>query len=215
MTNRRLVVLISGWTKPDFAWYPMDSKFKEMGYDVIRAVYPYRGLTPVQYSARAVGKIAEAVRSEYDHCTVIGHSMGGLVGRYLLQRSEYADLFDAYVSIGTPHRGTLLANLGSWFSKSAAQMAAGSDFLKRLNDTEWPDRVPALAIQGGLEQIVLPHRNAKIDFGENVEIPWADHVSLILDPRTFWEIWSWMTFTVFGEPGPLEDSGISTRVRIT
>lgn len=210
---KRLAFLISGWTKPDWAWYPMQNRFKEMGYDVVRATYPYRGFAPVQYSARSVGRIIEAIRPEYDHCTVIGHSMGGLVGRYLCQRSEQASSIDAYVSIGTPHEGTILANLAPW-SKSAQQMKRGSDFLKRLDATEWPTRIPALGVQGGLEEIVLPHSSARIPFGDNVNIPFADHLSLIVDPRTFWEIWAWLTFQVFGEPGPLYDEGRSTRVRI-
>ena len=69
-----------------------------------------------------------------------------------------------------------------------------------------------MAIHGGWEEIVFPQRNAKIDFGENVAIPYVTHVSIILDPRTFWEIWSWLTYDVFGEPGPLERQGISTKI---
>lgn len=214
MSQHRLIVLVSGWTKTDAAWYLLQKRFKEMGYDVIRASYPYRGFAPIQYSARSVARIVEAVAPHYDHVTIVGHSMGGLVGRYVVQRLPQSQHIDAYVSIATPHRGSRLARLGSWFSKSAAQMDCDSQFLKRLNAQPWPADVPALAISGGWEDVVWPRSSCAFEDGECVTIPFANHISLLFDPRTFWEIWSWLTFTVFGEPGPLEDEGMITKVKL-
>lgn len=41
---------------------------------------------------------------------LIGHSMGGLIGRMLLSKRELKGCFDSLVTISTPHFGTTLAN---------------------------------------------------------------------------------------------------------
>lgn len=214
MPERRLVLLASGWTGTKSSWYFFAKRFKEQGYDVVQAVYPYRGYTPIQYSARAIGELVEGVRSEYDHITFIGHSMGGLIGRYLLQRTEYAGNIDAYCSLGTPHQGSYFANLmppiGA-FGKSARQMKVGSQFLERLNSSRWPDGVPALAVSAGLDGIVW---DASWDKAENITIPWTNHIAMVFDQRTFWEVWSWLTFDVLGEPGPMYHEGVQTKVTL-
>lgn len=173
----------------------MARRFKEKGFDCIQAVYPYRGYLPIQYSSRVIGKALESVRSEYDHCTFIGHSMGGLVGRHLIQRTEFSEHVDSYVSLGTPHRGVYAANLGPRIG-SLSQMASGSDFLKRLNNSEWPDRIPALSISAGLEDIVYPRSSTQFKYATNITIPWVNHISLILDPRSFYEIYTWLNATI-------------------
>jgi len=184
---------------------------KENGYDVLRLRYPHRGFAPIQYSAKATKDLVEAIRPEYSHITFVGHSMGGLIGRYLIQRTDVGGLVDAYVSIGTPHKGTYMAFLAPW-SKSAHQMRPGSEFLKRLDASPWPN-IPALTIKGALEEVVIPRSNASFDYAaDEVVIPNANHASLLFNKQTFWEMWAWLTFDVFGEPGPLERDGAAAVV---
>lgn len=212
MRDKRLIAFVSGWTKPDIMWTPMAKMWRDQGYDSIVAGYPSRGFRRIQESAKSVSEILRGVRGEYSHVTVIGHSMGGLVGRYIATQDSTADLVDAYVSIGTPHRGTVAAYLAPW-SESATQMRPGSQFLGRLEDRGWDSRIPALSLQAAWEEIVLPRNSAVINFGENIVIPASTHGSIILNPQAFWEIWGWLTFDVFGEPGPLYREGFSSRVR--
>lgn len=212
-TNKRLILLTSGWSKPDWAWLPFMRLCKENGYDVLRLRYPYRGFAPIQYSAKATKDLVEAVRPEYSHITFVGHSMGGLIGRYLIQRTDVGRHIDAYVSIGTPHHGTYMAYLAPW-SRSACQMRPRSPFLQRLDDCAWPD-VPALTIKGALEEVVIPQSNASFDHAsDEVVIPRATHASLLFNDQTFWEMWAWLTFEVFGEPGPLHRDGQAGTVEV-
>lgn len=210
---RNLILLASGWTGSTAGWYFMARRFKEEGFDCFQAVYPYRGYTPIQYSSRAIGKLIQGIRPEYDHCTFVGHSMGGLVGRHLIQRTEYGKYIDAYVSLGTPHQGTLSANLTPKIgplAASARQMAIGSDFLKRLNSSEWPG-IPALAISAGMEDVVFPRENTQFKNALNLTIPWTNHISLILDRRPFYEIRDWLS-TIMDIDTPTQ--GMQSRIKI-
>lgn len=60
---------------------------------------------------------------------LVGHSMGGLVARAYLRR--YGELRVArLITLGTPHRGSLLAHLG--IGRNARQMEPGSVWLREL-----------------------------------------------------------------------------------
>lgn len=197
---RRLVVLASGWAKQDFLWIPFSNRMKAAGYDTVCAHFPNNGFGAIEDSAERIGCVIEEMRPFYEHLTFVGHSMGGLLGRFLIQNMGTTSI-DSYVSMGTPHLGTWLAWLGHW-SASARQMRTDSSFLEALIDTPWPSHIPALALQAQFEEIVLPKANAKIDFGRNQIIPWTTHVSLPLAWRSYVEVLGWLTYSVFGESGP-------------
>lgn len=66
-----------------------------------------------------------------ERCDLVGFSMGGLVGRYYLQRLGGLERVRRFVTLATPHRGSLLA----WLFRTPGirQMRPGSDFLEDLN----------------------------------------------------------------------------------
>lgn len=201
---KQLIFCISGWGKPDFLWAPFQKRFQNEGWDVIRASYPHRGMFSIEESSIAVQKALRVLRSEYDHITLVGHSMGGLIGRHAIVSADFP-LVDAYISLGTPHSGTRLAKWIPWPS-SAHQMAVGSDFLLKLHSYTWP-LVPALALQAQFEELVLPHSSATIPFGQNILIPHTMHASLLLSERAFWECYAWLQYEVLDEAPTYKNPG--------
>jgi pimeloyl-ACP methyl ester carboxylesterase len=208
--RNKLIVFISGWMKRDIVWKPMENKFKASGYDVITAYVPSNGFGDIQESACQVAVMLQEVRPFYDKIVVCGHSMGGLIGRVVVQHLGFTDI-DAFVSLGTPHNGTYAAYLAPW-SESAKQMQPGSVFIESLNGEPWPSDVPALTLQAQFEAIVLPQKNAMTEFGLNRVIPLATHATLPLVQNTFLQTWGWLTYSVFGEPGRENRTGISSRL---
>lgn len=199
--NPRLIVLAPGWTGQNWAYETLRNRFGENGFDAIFAEYKRYGFGPIQSTSFALADAIKTLRPYYEHITLIGHSMGGLIGRYMVQRLDFP--IDSCIFISTPHYGTRTAYLAPW-SQSAYQMRPNSDFLKKLNNYDWPD-VPVLNIQAGWEEIVVPSSSAKWR-GENLKIDRATHLSVIYNEKTFWESYSWLTFGVFGE-SPSPDKG--------
>lgn len=197
----------SGWTNIDLLWLPLRKKFRDQGFDTAFLKYPYRGYGNITDTARMVARYVGAVREYYDHICYLGHSMGGLVGRYLIQRLPEGNCIDSYISLASPHQGVFLANYAPSFSYAAKQMGTKSNFITKLNATPWPENIPALAISAGWEEIVWPARNTKLLYPniENVTIPYTTHITLPLDPRTFTETHSWLVFSV------LEDELLANR----
>ena len=103
-----------------------------------------------RYNARPIeqiaGMIAERVEElAYDHgcerIDVIGHSEGGITGRYYVQRLNGSRRVSRLVTLGTPHRGTRWAYVGYVFGQllpSLPQMAPGSSLLRDLGDESFP-----------------------------------------------------------------------------
>ncbi len=101
-------------------------------------------------AAASVPERARALRDfirELDaaQVNVIAHSMGGIDARYAISRLDLADRVASLVTIGTPHRGTPLAEVGNSAPARAMRAvletvgvaASGSEWLTPANMTSF------------------------------------------------------------------------------
>ena len=74
-----------------------------------------RGLGDIADTSQALNAFADSVRAQTGAARVdlIGHSQGGLVGRYYIKYLGGASEVDSMISLGAPHYGTSLANLAT------------------------------------------------------------------------------------------------------
>ncbi|MHB8876623.1 MAG: lipase family alpha/beta hydrolase [Myxococcaceae bacterium] len=69
---------------------------------------------PVASIARRAEELAKTVRSlDAKRVNIIAHSMGGLDARYAIARLGLGERVASLTTVGTPHRGTPLADLGT------------------------------------------------------------------------------------------------------
>jgi triacylglycerol lipase len=92
---------------------------------------------------------------------LVGFSMGGLVGRYYLQRLDGLARVRRFVTIATPHRGSLLAY--AFGNPGFRQMRPESEFLKDLDRDV--DRLAAAGftcLWTPLDLVVLPANSSVV-----------------------------------------------------
>lgn len=119
---------------------------EQRGVDVIVARLPPLGGTP----ARALALQAQIARIASPHIVIVAHSLGGLDARWALARGD-ATRVRALITIGTPHRGTPIADAfargpAGQLRRALARLGFGTDAvdwltterLARFND-EVPD----------------------------------------------------------------------------
>lgn len=81
-------------------------ELESKGFDVVTTRVPPVGALPVRAAA-----LAEAVAQlPHERVTIVGHSMGGLDARWAVSHG-LAERVSDVITIGTPHRGTPLADL--------------------------------------------------------------------------------------------------------
>jgi len=152
--------------------------------------------SPLADDVRAVATRLEnlvetlAVETGFERVHVIGHSMGGLVARYFVQRMGGDSRVHTLVTLGTPHQGTAPARLVP--HPVARQMRAGSDIIRELDAPAPGCRTRFVAVWSDLDQMIIPKSNARIDHADlnarNVFVSAVGHNSLPVDGRVVHEI---------------------------
>lgn len=116
---------------------------------------------------------------------VVGHSLGGLIARYYVQRMGGDARVQTLITLGTPHGGTARARLLP-FNSLARQLLPGSEILAELAEPAPGCRTRFVAVYSRHDPVVTPARCARIDHDDldvrNVPISGVGHVSLTCHP---------------------------------
>ena len=147
-----------------------------------------RFTSDVRLAARNLAEHVEALCSDsgYERIHVIGHSMGGLIARYYVQRLDGDERVHTLVTLGTPHGGSAVAR---WVPHALArQLRPGSDLLAEL-DAPAPDcRTRFVTVWSDQDQMILPARHGKLHHADltsrNVLVSGVGHMSLPIDGRS-------------------------------
>ena len=133
---------------------------------------------------RHVERLLELTGAEKVH--IVGHSLGGMIARYYVQRMGGAATVDTLVTLGSPHQGTLAAYLVP--TALARQLRPGSDVLEELSRPAPGCSTRFLVVWSRMDQMVLPQRNARLSHPdldvEEFEVRDVGHLSLPIDPRS-------------------------------
>lgn len=154
-----------------------------LNYSVLTAV-----TGDVRTAARELGheveRICEATGAEQVH--VVGHSLGGLIARYYVQRLGGDERIHTLVTLGTPHHGTQLARLLP--TPVVRQLRPGSDVLAELAEPSPGCRTRFVAVWSDLDQLIVPPQNARLDHPDllvtNHRLRDVGHLTLSADSRT-------------------------------
>lgn len=183
---------------------PLAARLRADGYRTYIFGLPGSGLGDIRATAASLDAFADGVRASTGASRVdlIGHSQGGLVGRYYVKSLGGASEVDSLISLGAPHYGTALANVAKLLGLgncigivSCQQMAAGSSFLAGLNaGDDTIGNVRYTNIASVFDGIVVPYNTAYLNNDGNntnvrIQSPcWArvvGHVGLPLDGTVY------------------------------
>ena len=188
----------------------------------------------IRLSAEHEAHILEYVLSqvEAEEVFLIGHSQGGLVIRYMLQKMglarKHPEISQA-ITLHTPNMGSYIASVGfahkaatsalgrvvpgfpTIRGESAMQMIPGSSFLRDLNSQPLPPNVGWTSIYSYIDPLVWPARFARMPYPEatNILLKKIGHVSPLYNIQVFELILKTMLLTPKGQR--TEDSTIIDR----
>jgi hypothetical protein len=116
----------------------------------------------------------------HDRVHVVGHSLGGLIARYYVQRLGGDRRVDSLVTLGTPHGGSVLAH--ALPTPLVRQLRPGSPVLRELAEPVDRCDTRITAVYSDLDQLVLPTSAGRCDHPDlqarNVLFRGVGHMSL-------------------------------------
>lgn len=157
--------------------------------------------------ARLVEKTCE--ETGYEKVHVVGHSLGGVVARYYVQRMGGDARVHTLVTLGSPHAGTVAAHLLP--SRLVRQLRPDSELMRELATPAPGCRTRFVAFWSDLDQLIVPKRSARIDHPDlavrNILLRGVGHMSLPIDGRVVHEIAR--TMAHLGEDGSTVTAGVT------
>jgi triacylglycerol lipase len=125
----------------------------------------------------------------HEKAVIVAHSMGGLVVRAYIRKYGAARIAKV-ITLGTPHRGTGLANFGTGLNsrqmewKGTAKQGKASQWLQDLEASENPEvRSLFVSIYSHHDNIVSPQTSSNLAGAENIELAGVGHVALAMTPK--------------------------------
>ncbi|MGY0018143.1 esterase/lipase family protein [Streptomyces sp. YJ-C3] len=133
--------------------------------------------------ARHVEELCE--RSGQERIDIVGHSLGGLIARYYVQRLGGDQRVRTLVSLGTPHGGTRVAPLAD-AHPIVRQMRPGSPVVEELKGPAPGCRTRFVSFWSDLDRLVVPLESACVDHPDllvqNVRVTGIGHLALPVHP---------------------------------
>ncbi|MDQ9170212.1 alpha/beta fold hydrolase [Oxalobacteraceae bacterium R-40] len=124
-----------------------------------------------------------------EKAVIVAHSMGGLVARAYIRKYGTARIAKV-ITLGTPHRGTGLANFGTGLNSQQMQwqgragQGKASQWLEELEASEdTAIRSLFVSIYSHHDNIISPQTSSHLAGAENIELAGIGHVSLAMNPE--------------------------------
>ena len=194
------VLVIQGFFQTRRVMETLENRLRADGYRVIS--FHLGGLLG-NFNTRGVPSLARLVdlkvrrlqeRYGLDKIHVIGHSMGGIIGRYLVQRAGGSDYVRTLVTLGSPHHGTPTAAIGAGMglllvSRALWQLFPMSPLIRDLNDSPVPEGVRLVSVYSQ-HDLVCPWRSSVLTLRDggsvrNVLVKGLGHMGLVEDPYVY------------------------------
>ena len=182
LAARTPVLLVHGLVDNRSVFAVMRRSLRRRGFSSVCS-WNYSPLLPdVAQGARDLGEHIERICQEtgHDRVHVVGHSLGGLIARYYVQRQGGDRRVESLVTLGSPHQGSRWALLLP--APLVRQLRPGSPLMQELDEPAPGCRTRITAVYSDLDQVVVPISSGRCDHPDlaarNVLVRGAGHMSM-------------------------------------
>ncbi len=167
-------------------WSAMSRFLVDDDFHVYVKNFPWFNLVDVRRSAAKVARKAEFVmeNSGAEELDVVGHSLGGIILRYYVERLGGHKVVKNLITLGTPHSGTLASAL-AWPFASMRQIVYGSPFLQDLNRSFRQNGTRYTSIYSAADEACIPFWSCRFPGADNRMLWACGHLGLLLHPRVY------------------------------
>ena len=179
------VLLVHGFAANKSNWMFLQRDLRAAGYGRVHALNynPFRDDIPTIAAAcvTRARQLMDATGTDRVH--LVGHSLGGIVARYAVQLGGLTEAASC-ITVASPHQGVALARFAS--RGTAAQLAPGSEVLRRLRASSRKLPTRFVAYYSNLDLLVPGHRamiGEPVLRARNILVKDEGHLSILLSRR--------------------------------
>ncbi|MFJ7083551.1 lipase family alpha/beta hydrolase [Streptomyces griseus] len=217
------VVLLHGFIDNRSVFLLLRRALLRNGHDHGHHRHRHRHLESLNYSpltrdiraaAGLLGRHVEEIcaRTGHHRVDIVGHSLGGLIARYYVQRLGGDRRVRTLVTLGTPHGGTAVAPWAG-VHPIVRQMRAGSSVIEELRAPAPGCRTRFVSFWSELDQVMVPVETACVDHPDldavNVRVTGIGHLALPVHPTVAAAIREALDAPVTGEDTAPADGAAS------
>ncbi|MGW0791670.1 esterase/lipase family protein [Streptomyces sp. NPDC002911] len=185
--DRPPVVLLHGFADNRSVFVLLRRSLARHGWDHLESLN-YSPLTcDIRTAAELLDRHVEEIcaRTRHREIDIVGHSLGGLIARYYVQRLGGDRRVRTLVTLGTPHGGTAAAPLAR-AHPIVRQMRSGSDLIEELRRPAPGCRTRFVSFWSELDRVMIPVETACVDHPDldavNVRVTGIGHLALPVHP---------------------------------
>jgi len=185
--DERPILLCHGYLHNRSAFLLMNHRIRRAGWNnVIAPNFRPASASIPRFAEQLSEKVRHAIsRTGCDRVSLIGHSMGGLVVRYYIEKLGGSSSVHTAITLGTPNLGTKMAVFGPL--DTARQFRPDSMVITDLRQPSSSyEGVNMVSIWSDFDNVVLPPENASLpEPCKNIVVHNVGHIALLFSGRVF------------------------------
>ena len=184
-SKRNPIILIHGlWNTADI-FSSITSKLDEFGIEYFSPTLKHSyGMTSIVELTNLLNDLILEKYGYEKELDILGFSMGGIIGRYWIKKLNGYKRTKRFITIGSPHKGTLISQLVPKYPFTGiAEMKINSLLLRDLSGyDDLLSEINCISFFTYWDLMVFPGWRASLNSGEKISLRIYKHKNLVKNP---------------------------------
>jgi len=182
LEKRNPIILIHGLWNTSSIFSSITSKLDDAGIEYFAPTLKHSyGITSIIDLTNTLNELVLEKYGLEKEIDILGFSMGGIIGRYWIQKFNGYKRTRRFISIGSPHKGTLIAQLVPEYPfRGISEMKLNSKFLRELSKNDFfLNDIDCINFFTYWDLMVFPSWWSNLDIGEKIPLKVYKHRNLV------------------------------------
>ena len=185
MVKRNPIILIHGLWNTSSIFSFITSKLDEQGLEYFAPTLNHSfGMTSIVDLTNLMDQLILEKYGLQQEIDVLGFSMGGIIGRYWINKFNGYKRTKRFITIGSPHNGTLASQLVPKYPfRGISEMKINSSLLRDLAKYDYfLNDIECISFFTFWDLMVFPGWRAHLNVGEKISLKVLKHRNLVRNP---------------------------------
>ena len=186
MANRNPIILIHGLWNTSSIFSLISSKLDEKEVEYFAPTLNHAfGMTSIVELTNLMDQLIIEKYGLEQEIDILGFSMGGIIGRYWINKFNGYKRTKRFITIGSPHNGTLASQLVPKYPfRGISEMKINSSLLRDLANYDYfLNDIDCISFFTYWDLMVFPGWRANLNVGEKISLNIFKHRNLVRNPE--------------------------------